>query len=160
MSLQDLESQLAAVGRRISFSGLSKVERGERRVEVDDLMAIALCLDVPPNTLLLPAGAVDDIVEVTGLRASLGLLWEWALAADVGVSTDDTRSFQARSLPGWLEVTAELGVADGYEAILGVVRRPEGWVERQVLRGGVHGTYKVTELGDLVQDDGEHPATS
>ena len=148
LSLQVLSEQLATAGRKISVSGLSKVENGTRKVDVDDLMAIAVCLDTPPSTLLLPLGAPDDIVEVTGLRASLALLWEWMNGSGVGVSTDDERDFQARALPGWLFVDSELQGADGTQLVLGVMR-PDGWAERQVIRFGMPSVWS---------ERGEHQA--
>jgi transcriptional regulator with XRE-family HTH domain len=102
ISLQQLEDRLNRRGRRISVSGLSKIERGERRVDVDDLMAIAVSLDVAPNALLLPPGEPADHIEVTGAAGSLGLFWEWAMAGWTPFSRDD-RSFVARSLPYWVE---------------------------------------------------------
>lgn len=154
----ELAGMLSDAGRPIPVASIGRLESGKRVVDVDDLMAIALCLDVSPNALLLPEGAVDDVVDVTGLRASLGLLWEWALASDVGVSTDNTRSFQARSLPGWLDVSAELDVPEGREAILGVVREGDGWVERQVIRSGKGVVVRVTPAGGLVEGNGERQA--
>lgn len=120
ISLKQLESHLAKLGRRISLSGLSKIENGDRKVDVDDLFAIALTLDVSPIALLLPQGAPDDAVDVSGGRASLALFWQWALAADVGVSSDDLRSFQARSLPGWLSVESEIEWSGDGRITLGV----------------------------------------
>lgn len=140
ISLQELESRLQGAGRRISISGLSKIENGTRKVDADDLMCIAVALDVPPSALLLPGGMPDDVVEVTGLRASLALLWEWMNGSGPGISADNERDFQARTLPGWLFVESEVAGADGTDLVLGVVR--EGaWVERQVLRFGTPTTW-------------------
>jgi transcriptional regulator with XRE-family HTH domain len=52
MSLQELSDRLTQVGRPILPSGLSKIESGERRVDVDDLVAIAAALGVMPDRLL------------------------------------------------------------------------------------------------------------
>lgn len=109
ISLQQLESKLDEMGRRISLSGLSKIERGERRVDVDDLMAIAIALDVAPTTLLLPAGEPADVVTVTGARGSLGLFWQWATAGSTPFGRDD-RAFVARSLPYWVDGPGRSGI--------------------------------------------------
>lgn len=102
ISLQELERRLADAGRKISFSGLSKIERADRRVDVDDLMAIAIALDLSPLGLLLPVDQEPDkTVDVTGASGSLAIFWEWALAADTHFSRD-VRAFIARSLPWWL----------------------------------------------------------
>jgi transcriptional regulator with XRE-family HTH domain len=107
MSLQRLEAILTTLGHRISFSALSKIENNGRRVDVDDLMALALALDVSPASLLLPLGAPNDDVEITGGFGAVGLIWEWAFAQEELVA-DDKRAFQARSLPAWLHPTAEI----------------------------------------------------
>jgi transcriptional regulator with XRE-family HTH domain len=103
LSLKDIEEQLARRGRRISFSGLSKIENGDRRVDVDDLMALALVLDVSPLALLLPISDPDETTEVTGANGSVGVFWEWA-TGQYSLAGDEERNFQARSLPGWLSV--------------------------------------------------------
>lgn len=57
LTLAQLSERLGELGRPILPSGLSKIENGERRVDVDDLVALALALDTTPNALLLPAEA-------------------------------------------------------------------------------------------------------
>jgi transcriptional regulator with XRE-family HTH domain len=52
MSLRDLSDKLGQYGRPILASGLLKVERAERRVDVDDLAALAATLEVPAARLL------------------------------------------------------------------------------------------------------------
>ena len=52
MTLQELSDRLTHVGRPILPSGLSKIESGERRIDVDDLVAIAAALGVMPERLL------------------------------------------------------------------------------------------------------------
>lgn len=102
VSLQELERRLDHLGRRISFSGLSKIERGQKRVDVDDLMAISIALDVAPNALLLPIGEPGEKVQVTGALGSLGLFWHWVTADSTPFSRDN-RAFIARSLPYWMD---------------------------------------------------------
>jgi transcriptional regulator with XRE-family HTH domain len=52
VSLHELSVRLAAFGRRILPSGLSKIEQGTRRVDVDDLVALADALGTVPSRLL------------------------------------------------------------------------------------------------------------
>lgn len=54
-----LAEQVTAGGRPMSTSVLGKIEAGTRRVDVDDLVALAAALDIPP-ALLLPGGADDS----------------------------------------------------------------------------------------------------
>ncbi len=52
LSLRDLSAKLAGCGRPILASGLMKIEHGQRRVDVDDLAALAEALGVLPGRLL------------------------------------------------------------------------------------------------------------
>jgi hypothetical protein len=49
-----LASILEEMGRPIPELGLRRIESGDRRVDVDDLMALAMALGVSPVTLLMP----------------------------------------------------------------------------------------------------------
>jgi transcriptional regulator with XRE-family HTH domain len=52
--------------RAVPPLGLRRMESGERRVDIDDLMALATVFEVSPATLLLPADRSDRTCEVTG----------------------------------------------------------------------------------------------
>ena len=54
LDLRSLSDKLAAQGWPIKIGVLSNLERGERSVDVDDLVALALALDVSPARLLMP----------------------------------------------------------------------------------------------------------
>jgi transcriptional regulator with XRE-family HTH domain len=113
MSLRDLESKLQENGHHaIAHSGLSKIENKSRRVDVDDLMALALALAVTPVALLLPAArSPRDPVELTGW-GSVDASWAWAYVlgtrdlVDVVFTDDDGKPappLAARSFPLWAE---------------------------------------------------------
>ena len=51
-----LAARVTEAGRPMSASVLGKVEAGTRRVDVDDLVALAFALEVPAAKLLLAAG--------------------------------------------------------------------------------------------------------
>lgn len=75
-----LAALLGALGRPTLGTTVNKIETGARRVDVDDLVAIALALNTTPNRLLLndPADQRDQIemapeVTARGLQA-----WAWA----------------------------------------------------------------------------------
>jgi len=62
----ELSDRLSKAGRPIPVLGLRRIERGERRVDVDDLLAIAHVLSAHPVDLLVPAAAADaDPYSVT-----------------------------------------------------------------------------------------------
>ncbi|MGA5435453.1 helix-turn-helix domain-containing protein [Streptomyces cellulosae] len=54
-----LAEGLAEIGRPIPVLGLRRIERGERRVDVEELLALAYVLGVQPVDLLVPP-TLDD----------------------------------------------------------------------------------------------------
>ncbi|MCV7090070.1 helix-turn-helix domain-containing protein [Mycobacterium interjectum] len=100
LSYAGLSRRLADMRREIPPLGLRRIESGERRVDADDLVALAIALGVTPITLLMPYTETEDTpVEVTGWPEPIRdrTLWSWLeardpLSADVG---DD-------SMHGWL----------------------------------------------------------
>lgn len=54
VDLRELSARVAAAGRKISPSALSKIETGDRRVDVDDLATLAYALETTPAALLVP----------------------------------------------------------------------------------------------------------
>ncbi|WP_406306272.1 helix-turn-helix transcriptional regulator [Streptomyces sp. NBC_00885] len=86
MSLRALSEALSEVGRGLSQDAINKIENGAkpdakqvRRVDVDDLVALAVALRVNPSALLLPL--TDDpaeTIEVTGVGSVLAdRAWDW-----------------------------------------------------------------------------------
>jgi transcriptional regulator with XRE-family HTH domain len=71
-----LSRKLDEVGRPIPDLGLRRIESGDRRVDADDLVALALALGVSPLALLLPTEASSLVPE--GDRYPVGRIWEWA----------------------------------------------------------------------------------
>jgi transcriptional regulator with XRE-family HTH domain len=68
LTYRQLSDRLSAIGRPIPTLGLSRIEKGNRRVDVDDLVALCIALEVSPAALLLPpdpGGEMDDVVELT-----------------------------------------------------------------------------------------------
>ncbi|WP_436788236.1 hypothetical protein [Yinghuangia sp. YIM S10712] len=79
MPLRELSGRLEQLGRKILPSGIMNAERGTRRVDVDDLVALALALEVSPNRLLLPAKADSRAIQLTpSVGATAREAWEWA----------------------------------------------------------------------------------
>ncbi|MFJ7019666.1 helix-turn-helix domain-containing protein [Streptomyces sp. NPDC101117] len=80
-STRQLAAELERKGRPVSPSGITRMEKGDRVVTVDDLTAFAAIFGVSPVSLLLPlTPTAETPVEVTGggtvdaLRA-----WEWGI---------------------------------------------------------------------------------
>lgn len=81
MSWAQMSRFLDRAERPIAALGLRRIEDGSRRIDVDDLMAIAVVLDVAPNDLLLPPPGSDEVEASGGLAGfSADQLWEWALS--------------------------------------------------------------------------------
>lgn len=75
-----LSKMLADYGRKIPPISLRRIEDGDRRIDVDDLMALSFVLDVRPYDLLLPVREPDRVVEVTGPgERQSAEVWSWAL---------------------------------------------------------------------------------
>ena len=60
----ELTKRLEQLRHPIPILGLRRIERGERRVDVDDLVALARALHVPPVLLLFPVESADPVVEL------------------------------------------------------------------------------------------------
>lgn len=79
LTLDNLSDRMRQLGRPILKSGLAKIESGERRVDVDDLVALAIALETNVNRLLLPADASHDEVDITPeLKSSTRAAWAWS----------------------------------------------------------------------------------
>ena len=81
-SYAELARRLAAIGHPILDTGLLKIEKGDRRVDVDDLIALAVALETTPNRLLLPEMDFEHAAEscplTPAIRETPPLLWAWA----------------------------------------------------------------------------------
>ncbi|MFF9494242.1 helix-turn-helix domain-containing protein [Streptomyces flaveolus] len=93
LTLRALSARLKEMGRPLSADALNKIENGAsdeprqvRRVDVDDLVALAVALGVHPTALLLPptarisgSGGEPVTVPVTGAGdVPARVAWEWA----------------------------------------------------------------------------------
>lgn len=54
LTTEDLAAKMKEAGREFYATGVTKIEMGNRRVDVDDLVAIAAALGVEPQELLTP----------------------------------------------------------------------------------------------------------
>ena len=117
----ELSSRLEALGRPIPTASIGRLESGDRRVDVDDLMALAVALEVSPVALLLPfTDSPGTEVDASFGRKHMAIvLWQWATGAaplrGPGHMTDENFvAFRERSHPWWLKVDASLDEAAEY----------------------------------------------
>lgn len=102
-----VSDRLTEIGRPINPVGLRRIEAGDRRVDADDLVALALVLGVGPATLLLPPDAEGerDPVQITGLtkKIAAGRVWEWLRSNMPLPPTTEVESvqFMVLAYPAW-----------------------------------------------------------
>jgi hypothetical protein len=83
ISTYELQRRLTEIGWPIRANAITLIEAGRRRVDVDDLVALAVVLGVNPNQLLFPAMlqrkgisyGVPVVGDVTAMDADI---WRWA----------------------------------------------------------------------------------
>ncbi len=77
LTVRQLSDRLTKLGRPVLPSGIVKIEKGDRRVDADDLVALALALGVTPNRLLLIGEIADDTVKLTPIveASQVGAWW-------------------------------------------------------------------------------------
>ena len=82
LTYTDLSRRVGELGRTIPPLAIRRIEESARRVDVDDLMALAVALDVNPNALLFPDdNSRNDVsVKVTAAPDEVTgeAIWEWA----------------------------------------------------------------------------------
>lgn len=105
-STSRLSKLLEDAGRPITASSITKLELGQRKVDIDDLMTLAVVLRVSPTALLMPPTAnPDDAVDITGEgEISADVAWAWTLGErPLDLPTDDDgevwADFQTHSRP-------------------------------------------------------------
>ncbi|QOC58483.1 helix-turn-helix DNA binding domain protein [Mycobacterium phage Shida] len=112
-----LSRELTKVGRDIPPLGLGRIESGTRRVDVDDLTALAFVFEVSPISLLMPQ--VSDGREPAALTGPPPLpgehVWLWLNGSYP--LTGSVLSFYNHALPPWER--------DSLEETLGAVRKKE-----------------------------------
>jgi transcriptional regulator with XRE-family HTH domain len=90
LSQQQLAARLAELGRPMQASTVAKIEVGDRRVDVDDLAALAVALNVPVARLLLPDVSEDEEVYVVpAYSVPMWSAWQWAVGQHSLWTSDD-----------------------------------------------------------------------
>jgi transcriptional regulator with XRE-family HTH domain len=83
VTYKELSARLTELGRPIPTLGLSRLEKGNRRVDADDLVALALALGVTPNRLLLAPDAGNEPMPLTpAVTVTAYDAWRWATGED------------------------------------------------------------------------------
>jgi len=117
LELAALSARLEGLGQPISVSGLSKLELGTRGVDVDDLVALAVALDVSPSRLLMsPTASRDKPVKLTpNTEASEEAAWNW-MAGDRSLRWPEvvaTGEWDLKPLIRWIDENRPHAPASG-----------------------------------------------
>lgn len=140
LTVRQLSEQLGQLSYPMLASGITKIEKGERKVTVADLVALALALDVSPVRLLLPGGDEHDEtspdallspagepVELTrNVTASWEQVWQWA-TGDAPLDEDSGPGERLR----WLRLNRPHDDAAIVAAYVAAIEDDQDWtVER------------------------------
>lgn len=108
LSYAELSRRLERAGQPIPILGLRRIESLDRKVDADDLCAIAAALNVAPITLLMPnvRGGRDphETVYTSGHKGRLTAtrLWDWLRAVEpLGDNQDAFLHFTEMAHPWW-----------------------------------------------------------
>ena len=141
LNQKELSALLKGVGRPMLPTVVSKIERGERRIDVDDLVALALALNVSPMTLLLPPTAGDEPVKLTDTyEVSARTAWQWAEGQRTAMDWDPGEGVRLAG-PGVDPAIA----SEAYE--------------REQEYGRRLAEYKALALPEAIRRAADHPAT-
>lgn len=132
LTYKELSERLAKIERPIPTLGLSRIEAGNRRVDADDLVALAVVFNVSPLTLLLPRQTIDEWAYTRLTDGTFVLVddaWRWALneralPAEPGERPDQDVQEQYERLSQWqgLRYAKRLPVGRAADVLLEEVR--------------------------------------
>jgi len=80
MTYAELSAKLEALGRPIPVLGLRRIEKGDRRVDLDDIIALARALAVPPPLLIYPLGQRSSVEVMPGVERPTWDAFKWFTA--------------------------------------------------------------------------------
>ena len=81
LSAQDLANRLAELGSDLNRRVISKIEKGERGVSIDEWLQLAHALAVPPPLLLLDLESGADVAVAPRATLHPWIVWEWITGA-------------------------------------------------------------------------------
>lgn len=109
-----LSRELTKIGRDIPPLGLGRIESGTRRVDVDDLTALAVVFEVSPISLLMPMSDESGAIQLTGTPVGIAPTRVWSWLNGSYPLTGSVLSFYNHALPAWER--------DSLESTLGAAR--------------------------------------
>lgn len=78
LTTEQLAERVTGLGRPMRANTITKIEKGQRRVDIDDALALAVALQVNLSTLTLPytTSGSAQLTETTAVPAADA--WDWA----------------------------------------------------------------------------------
>lgn len=118
LNYTDVSKRVAAAGREISPLAVRRIEEKQRRLDVDDLMAVSVALGVAPISLMnVDLEDPDEPVRATGIEAALTAkaLYRW-LQGESELNAKQTSeswiTYMIRAAPGWRRAQVAEGLRD------------------------------------------------
>jgi transcriptional regulator with XRE-family HTH domain len=93
--LKDVSARMSELGRPMGVSTLSGIENGNRRIDADDLVCLALVLNVSPAALLMPPETDPGLSMDSPIPAvTTGQWWGWLTASAPLDAPDSPDTFE------------------------------------------------------------------
>lgn len=153
LSQQQLAELLEKLGRPLRASAVMKIESGDRRVDVDDLVAFAVALNVPLAALLLPdVGEDEDVAVVASLPVPAWSAWKWATGQHsllTGSEDLNERTVREQELafaaerPSWLRMREQQPLAQAAKRVAWGTDRLLAYRQRGVARSKAKDAAKL-----------------
>jgi transcriptional regulator with XRE-family HTH domain len=77
LTFAEVSARTEEIGQPIAVLGLRRIERGERRVDYDDLLTLAIALRTAPVDLMVPAGTDTVPYPIGSAEYGSETVYEW-----------------------------------------------------------------------------------
>ncbi|MDP9430886.1 MAG: helix-turn-helix transcriptional regulator [Actinomycetota bacterium] len=77
VTLSGLSDRMGELGQPLGMTGLSKIENGRRGIDLDELVALARALEVPPLLLVFPLGVQEAVEVLPGANVETWAAAKW-----------------------------------------------------------------------------------
>lgn len=137
MSQRRLVARLDQLGHPLNQSAITRIERGTRKVSLDEAIALAAALDIAPVHLFLPISDEGRVSVAPSTEVPSRVARQWALGLRP-LDPANTRFYaqQSPAVPDWDEIQ---------------VQRQEGFDEDEAA--------SLAERELMEQEDGEPPSS-
>lgn len=97
MPITQLSERMGELGKPIARLGISDLEKGKRKVDVDELVALAKALGVPPLLLILPVGSEPETEVLPGIVRDTWDAAQW-FTGEAPFTRNDSQDFNEWAL--------------------------------------------------------------